>query len=74
MPSIYKLESVSATSPDTSSNAPSILAINGFFCGITVLVVMARMYVRAVMLKTCGVDDYLIFASMVTIPLSFKFK
>ncbi|KAE9370760.1 hypothetical protein N431DRAFT_40454 [Stipitochalara longipes BDJ] len=63
MPSIFRLAgdtSSTDTPVDTSTNAPSILAINGFFCGFTVLVVLARIYVRSIMLKTFGVDDFLI--------------
>lgn len=68
MPSVFRLdngiEQVSTTAQvDTSTNAPSILAINGFFCGITVFVVLARIYVRVIMLKTMGTDDYLITAA-----------
>ncbi|PVH82004.1 hypothetical protein DL98DRAFT_514370 [Cadophora sp. DSE1049] len=50
---------------DRSTNAPSILAVNGVFCGAAVLVMAARMYVRTVMLKTLGVDDWLILAATI---------
>ncbi len=50
---------------DRSTNAPSILAVNGVFGGLTVVVMTLRMYVRAVMLKTVGVDDWLILAATV---------
>ena len=60
-----------STPLDTSTNALSILAINGFFCGFSVLVVLLRGYVRAVMLKTVGVDDYLMFVATVR---SFPFS
>jgi len=66
MPSIFRLAGDTSSTPtplDTSTNAPSILAINGFFCGFTVLVVLARMFVRSVMLKTVGADDWLICAA-----------
>ncbi|PMD25802.1 hypothetical protein NA56DRAFT_529236, partial [Hyaloscypha hepaticicola] len=46
------------------TNVPSILAINGFFCGVALIVVLARIYVRSVMLKTFGTDDYLITGAM----------
>jgi len=75
MPSIFRLAgdtSSTDTPVDTSTNAPSILAINGFFCGFTVLVVLARIYVRAFMLKTFGVDDFLITAATVRSILSFS--
>ncbi|KAH7317763.1 phosphatidylserine decarboxylase [Rhexocercosporidium sp. MPI-PUGE-AT-0058] len=48
---------------DRSTNAPSILAVNGVFFGFTILVMAARIYVRAVMLKTMGTDDWLILAA-----------
>jgi hypothetical protein len=69
MPSVFRLEEGTAavTTTDTSTNAPSILAINGVFCGFTVLVVAARIYVRMVMLKTMGTDDYLMAAATVCI-------
>jgi hypothetical protein len=68
MPAIFRLagDTLSTAGPvDTSTNAPSILAINGFFCGFTVIVVLARIYVRAIMLKTFGTDDYLMLAATV---------
>ncbi|PBP28427.1 hypothetical protein BUE80_DR000494 [Diplocarpon rosae] len=49
---------------DRSTNAPSILAINGAFCGFAVTVVMVRMYARAIVLKAVGKDDWLILAAM----------
>jgi len=54
---------VSTGPVDRSTNAPSILAVNGVFCGAAVLVMAARFYVRAVMLKTLGTDDWLILAA-----------
>jgi hypothetical protein len=68
MPAIFRLAGDTSSTPtpvDTSTNAPSILAINGFFCAFTVIVVLARIYVRAIMLKTFGTDDYLITAATV---------
>lgn len=50
---------------DMSTNAPTILAINGSFTGFTLLVILARIYVRSIMLKTFGADDYFITAAMV---------
>jgi len=73
MPAIFRLAgdtSPTDTPVDTSTNAPSILAINGFFCGFTVVVVLARMYVRSIMLKTLGVDDILILFA--TVKLFFS--
>ncbi|KAH8779133.1 phosphatidylserine decarboxylase [Hyaloscypha sp. PMI_1271] len=68
MPAIFRLAGDTSSTPtpvDTSTNAPSILAINGFFCAFTVIVVLARIYVRAIMLKTFGTDDYLITAATI---------
>ncbi|PBP16420.1 hypothetical protein BUE80_DR012875 [Diplocarpon rosae] len=41
---------------DRSTNAPSILAINGAFCGFAFTIVMVRMYARAMVLKAVGKD------------------
>jgi len=61
-------QAVAPTGPvDLSTNAPSILAINGFFCGLALLVVGARMFVRIAMLKTVGPDDYLICLAAVSL-------
>ncbi|KAK2629560.1 hypothetical protein QTJ16_000380 [Diplocarpon rosae] len=49
---------------DRSTNAPSILAINGAFCGFAFTIVMVRMYARAMVLKAVGKDDWLILAAM----------
>jgi hypothetical protein len=73
MPTIFRLarETSSAdASTVTETNAPSILAINGFFCGVAVVVVLARIYVRSIMLKTFGTDDYLITGAMVRYSFS----
>ncbi|EPE25197.1 hypothetical protein GLAREA_11778 [Glarea lozoyensis ATCC 20868] len=51
-------------SDDKSTNAPSILAINGALCGVTLLVVLARFYVRSVMLKSVGADDWFMGLAM----------
>jgi hypothetical protein len=53
------------TPVDNSSNAPSILAINGVFCFVSVVVVLGRLYVRTVMLRSMGADDWLITAAMI---------
>jgi hypothetical protein len=62
---------------EMTSNASTILAINGTFVGFSLLVVLARVYVRIIMLKTFGVDDYIIVAAMVTqifIPIASTLK
>ena len=47
-----------ASQVDTTSNAPSILAINGFLMSFALVTVLARIHVRTFMLKTVGADDY----------------
>lgn len=54
--------------PDTS-NATKILAINTAFLGTATLVVIGRIYVRAVLRKSIGYDDYAIMSSMVCVQL-----
>jgi hypothetical protein len=49
---------------DKSTNAPTILAINGALCFFTLVIVLARFYVRTVMLKSMGTDDWLIGLAM----------
>jgi hypothetical protein len=68
-PSVFKLEGDASTATDTSTNAPSILAINGVFCTLTVIVGVLRIYVRSVMLKTFGTDDWFILAATVSYHL-----
>lgn len=50
-----------------ASNAPQILGVDGFFMALALVTVVARIYVRTVMLKTFGADDYIICISMVNI-------
>lgn len=42
-----------------------ILAVTGCFTVSAATVVLARIYVRSVMLKTMGVDDWIMIVSMV---------
>ncbi|KAL3422024.1 integral membrane protein [Phlyctema vagabunda] len=50
------------------SNGSTILAYTGFVTAVSCVVVLARLYVRAVMLKTMGTDDYImVFALLCTI-------
>ncbi|RFU26851.1 hypothetical protein B7463_g9484, partial [Scytalidium lignicola] len=53
------------------SNASSILAVDGFFMGLSALIVLARIYVRTAMLKTFGADDYIICVAMICAILVF---
>jgi hypothetical protein len=45
--------------------APHMLAVQGALFGLAMLCVLLRVYVRAVMLKTFGIDDWMIVVSMV---------
>lgn len=54
-PTQYKNEDISG----------SLLAIHGTFCGAAVLSVLLRLYVRIFMLKSIGIDDYIMFAAAV---------
>lgn len=65
---IHSRQDVTSVPLDMTSNAPTIIAVNGFFTGFTLLVVFARIYVRTIMLKTFGTDDYVIVAAMVNYP------
>lgn len=56
---------VAVKAVDTSTNAPSILAINIVFCAITVIAVSLRIYVRTVILRVTGVDDWLLVIATV---------
>lgn len=58
------LDPVTGLNTDKSTNAPKILAITGFFATLTLIVVLARFYVRSVMLKTTGADDWVMMAAM----------
>ena len=46
--------------------APNLLAIHGTFCGAAILSVILRLYVRIFMLKSIGIDDYIIVAASVS--------
>lgn len=50
---------------DFSTNASTILAIVGSFVGCAVLVVLLRVFVRSVMLKMFGPDDYVMVVASV---------
>ena len=68
MPFDMRLEVARGTTElDTSTNASSILAIDGFFCFLATFVVALRIFVRAKMLKTIGPDDFLITAATVSL-------
>ncbi|EXJ83606.1 hypothetical protein A1O1_07229 [Capronia coronata CBS 617.96] len=47
------------------SNTANLMAINGTFCGVALVTVVLRMYVRIFMLKSVGTDDYVMVAAMV---------
>ncbi|OQV06086.1 hypothetical protein CLAIMM_10717 [Cladophialophora immunda] len=47
------------------SNAGVLLAIHGTFGGVAILSVLLRLYVRIFMLKSLGVDDYIMAAAAI---------
>ncbi|RQM05729.1 hypothetical protein DH86_00003574 [Scytalidium sp. 3C] len=79
MPSLTMAEMIVKEATDTSvnptisyaSNAPQILGVDGFFMALALVTVVARIYVRTVMLKTFGADDYIICISMICAILTF---
>ncbi|KAH8808753.1 phosphatidylserine decarboxylase [Xylogone sp. PMI_703] len=79
MPSLSMAEFLAKEVSNTSdtptisykSNADSILAVDGFFMALSAVIVMARIYVRTMMLKTFGADDYIISAAMICSILVF---
>ncbi|KAF2812887.1 uncharacterized protein BDZ99DRAFT_555877 [Mytilinidion resinicola] len=52
------------------SEVDQILAIMGVFCGFAFVAVLLRIYVRAVMLRVFGVDDYIMVIAMVFLGLA----
>lgn len=47
------------------SRGPVIIGITAAFTGLAGVLVLARMYVRAFMLRTLGTDDWIIMIAMV---------
>jgi len=58
---------------DPESHGKTILTITGVFTGFAIAVVLARLYVRAFMLKTMGIDDYFMIVAMVCSATVFAF-
>lgn len=54
----------------SEDNSPSIITIHAVLCWVCVAVILARLYVRAFMLKTVGVEDYIIIGAMVSMSFS----
>ncbi|KAK2766085.1 hypothetical protein FQN54_007600 [Arachnomyces sp. PD_36] len=46
------------------TTAPKIIGISGFMAGFSLLIVLARCYVRVVMMKMFGVDDWIMLFAM----------
>lgn len=65
---LVERQAANASTPQykDESNAANLLAIHGTFCGVAVLSVLLRLYVRIFMLKSVGADDYLIVAAAVS--------
>ncbi|CAG8975941.1 hypothetical protein HYALB_00007072 [Hymenoscyphus albidus] len=59
------LDPVTGLNTDRSTNAPTILATNGILTLMAMVTVAARLYVKSVMLKTTGRDDWVILAAMI---------
>ncbi|CAG8957344.1 hypothetical protein HYFRA_00010770 [Hymenoscyphus fraxineus] len=59
------LDPVTGLNTDRSTNAPTILATNGILTLMAMVTVAARFYVRSVMLKTTGRDDWVILVAMI---------
>jgi len=62
---------IQAPEASPTTNAPSILAVNGGFAGIALVVVILRIYIRSVVLRSIGSDDWVMVAAMVGRLLSF---
>ena len=54
------------------SNGSAIIAIVGTFTGISALFVAARLYVRIKLMRSIGLDDYLIVLAMVRLPSNYE--
>ncbi|EHY57271.1 hypothetical protein ABEF92_006049 [Exophiala dermatitidis] len=61
------VERQAASSPQykNESNTGNLMAIHGTFCGLAVVTVLLRLYVRIFMLKSLGADDYVMVAATV---------
>lgn len=55
-------------------NAPRILAITGTFFTAALIVVMLRIYVRTVLLRVIGIDDYVMLGAMVSPAASLVYS
>jgi len=55
------------------SRGSFIITITAFFTGFACAAVLARLYVRAFMLKRVGIDDYILILSMVCTALVLAF-
>lgn len=53
----------------SDDKGPKILTVLWVLTGLTTVIVTARMYIRIILLRNIGIDDYLIAVSLVrTIP------
>jgi hypothetical protein len=55
------------------NKGPKILAVLWTLTGLTTLMVSARIYIRRVVLRNFGTDDYLILVSMVRSSVNLIF-
>jgi hypothetical protein len=56
----------------SETKGPRILGIFWAFYTVSILMVSARLYIRARWLKNIGLDDYIIAASMVWVSSPFN--
>lgn len=52
----------------STSRGRSVLAVSAAFTSVATLLVIIRIYTRAIMVKQMGSDDYAILVSLVGIP------
>ena len=56
----------------SDNKGPKILSVLWSLTGLTAIVVTARMYIRFILLRNVGTDDYLIAVSLVRICSRFS--
>jgi hypothetical protein len=61
----------SAPEPDVNMG-PVLLVVTGTVTGVALIVMIARIWVRRVMLRQLGPDDWFMLGAMVSFLLKFK--
>lgn len=54
---------------DNQSTSASVILISSVTCGLALIVVILRVYTRAVIVRPMGADDWSIVVAMVNIPV-----